>query len=53
MFQEDQSINFDLYFASLYIIYAFGNAFLPLFTGGMRDCHGDRLIITYIVGVNI
>ncbi|CAD8156248.1 unnamed protein product [Paramecium octaurelia] len=53
LFQEDQTINFDLYFASLYIIYAFGNAFFPLFTGGMRDCHGDRIIMTYIVAIMI
>lgn len=36
---------FDVYFVALYIIYAVGNAFLPVFTGGMRDCNGDRIVL--------
>jgi len=47
-FSETNSLNFEIYFAALYIIYALGNALLPLFTGGMRDCNGDKKIMIFI-----
>ena len=45
--------NFEYTFAALYIIYALGNAILPIFTGGMRDCNGDKPILTAITIIMI
>lgn len=38
------SMAFHVYFAALYTFYSVANIFLPFFTGGLRDCNGDRLI---------
>lgn len=45
---DAHSLDFEIFFALLYFLYAFGSAILPLFTGGMRDCNGDKVIMCLV-----
>lgn len=39
---------FHLYFAAIYTFYTVTNFFLPFFTGGLRDCNGDRIVFIFL-----